>query len=249
MKELKLEQTFAQTQIFWQSALNLMGLSENTTLMQGEGLLDPDKFLDRKTNSRFVLYIQSQQTRMYAIFGEHRKGADLSMTIFYDLPKVAPGIQIAQAALFCGAISSFEMARKTKKRKFKKHAKKIHSAIKVLVRKGNPNVIHCDRFLDAERAALDGKSKAAHEHYQSAVAMAARGGFVHDAALANERYAEFLLHDMSDKNDAVFRFEEAIKFYSAWGATKKVDLLREQYSDLWPQQRNETSSQNSSVYH
>jgi hypothetical protein len=83
-----------------------------------------------------------------------------------------------------------------------------------LVRKGNPNVIHCNPLLDAERAALDGKSKAAHEHYQSAVTMAACGEFVHDAALANERYVEFLLHDMSDKKVAVFRIEEAIKFYS-----------------------------------
>jgi hypothetical protein len=65
------------------------------------------------------------------------------------------------------------------------------------------------------------------------VVMAARGGFVHDAALANERYGEFLLHDMSDKREALFRFEEAIKFYSDWGASKKVELLREQYSDLW----------------
>jgi hypothetical protein len=38
-----------------------------------------------------------------------------------------------------------------------------------------------------------------------------------------------------DKEEAVFRFEEAIKFYSEWGALKKAELLREQYSNLWPQ--------------
>jgi hypothetical protein len=234
MKEFKIMKTFEITQIFWQSVLNLMGLSENTTRLQGEALLDPEAFLSLKSSPVTVAVMQAQQSRMYAIFGEHKKGADLSITNGYDLSKVAPSWASFPAALFCGGISSFEMARKTKERKFKKHAHKIHSTIKSWVRKGNPNVIHYDRLLDAEKAALDGKYKAAQEHYQSAVVMAARGGFIHDAALANERYGEFLLHDMSDKQEAVFRFEEAIKFYSEWGASKKVELIREQYSDLWP---------------
>jgi hypothetical protein len=209
-----------------------MGLSENTTLLQGKALLDPEEFLNRRDDPVLVVTMEAQQSRLYAIFGEHGKGADLSITNGYDFSKVAPGSPNLPAALFCGGISSFEMARKTRKQKFKKHAKKIHSTIKSWVKKGNPNVIHYDRLLDAERAALDGKSNAALKHYRSAVSLAVRGGFVHDAALANERYAEYLLHDMSDRQEAIFYFEEAIKFYSEWGALKKVDLLREKYSDL-----------------
>jgi tetratricopeptide (TPR) repeat protein len=233
IKEFKVMPPYEYTLVFWQSALNLMGLSENTTLLQGKALLDPEEFLNRRDNPFLVVTIQTQQSRLYVIFGEHGKGADLSITNGYDWPKLAPGNPTIPTALFCGGISSFEMARKTKKQKFKKHAKKIHSTIKSWVKKGNPNVIHYDRLLDAERAALDGKSNAALKHYQSAVSLAARGGFVHDAALANERYAEYLLHDMSDRQEAIFYFEEAIKFYSEWGALKKVDLLREKYSDLW----------------
>jgi hypothetical protein len=172
---------------------------------------------------------------MFVIFGEHEKGADLSISNGYALSKLSPGSPMFQASLFCVGIASFEMARKTKKRKYKKHAKKLHSTIKSWVQKGNPNAIHYDQFFYAEKAALDGKSKEAELHYQSAVVMAARGGFVHDAALANERYGEFLLNELSDKYMAVFRLEEAIKLYSEWGALKKVELLREQYSDLLPQ--------------
>jgi hypothetical protein len=230
MKEFKILAAFEHTLIFWQSALNLMGRSENTSLLQGEAVIDSEEFLNHNSPP-LVILMQAQQSRMYAIFGEHKKGADLSITNGYALKILDPSFKAA--FLFCGGISSFEMARKTKKRKYKKHAKKIHSTIKYWVRKGNPNVIHYDRLLDAEKAALDGKSKAAQTLYQKAVALAARGGFVHDAALANERYGEFLLHDMSDKQEAVYRFEEAIKFYSEWGASKKVELIREQYSDLW----------------
>jgi tetratricopeptide (TPR) repeat protein len=235
MKELKRVPAFEFTITIWQSALNLMGLSARTTVLQGKAVLDSEEFLNRKSNPNLVANMQCQQARMFVIFGEHQKGADLSVANGYDVSKASPGSPLLQGALFCGGISSFEMARKTKKRKYKKHANKIHSTIKAWVRKGNPNAMHYDRLMDAEKAALDGKFKAAEKHYQSAVVLAARGGFVNDAALANERYGEFLLHDMSDRQEAVYRFEEAIKFYSEWGADKKVGLLREQYSDLWPQ--------------
>ena len=232
MKEFKQLLTFESTLPFWQSALNLMGLSENTTLLQGEAVLDPEEFLNRRDTPILVALMQGQQSRLYVIFGDHKKGANLSMTNCCDISKVSPSFM---TALFYGGISCFEMARKTKERKYKKHAKKIHSTIKSWVRKGNPNVMHYDRLFDAEKAALGGKSKEAEKHYQSAVTIAARGGFVHDAALANERYGEFLLRDMSDQQEAAFRFEQAIKFYSEWGALKKVELLREQYSNFWPQ--------------
>jgi hypothetical protein len=232
MKEFKRVPAFEFTSIFWQSALNLMGLSENTTLLQVAAFLDPEELLNRGESP---LFFQAQQSRMNVIFGEHEKGADLSISNGYALSKLSPGSPMFQSSLFCGGISSFEMARKTKKRKYKKHAKKLHSTIKSWVEKGNPNAIHYDRLFDAEKAALAGKSKEAELLYQSAVAMAARGGFVHDAALANERFGEFLLNELSDKYMATFRLEEAIKFYSEWGALKKVELLLEQYSDLWPQ--------------
>jgi tetratricopeptide (TPR) repeat protein len=233
MREFKILPASEFTLLFWQTILNLMGLSEKTTLLQGKALLDPEEFLNRREDPVLVVTMHALQARMYVIFGEHGKGADLSITNGYDWPKLSPGNPNFPAALFCGGISSFEMARKTKKQKFKKHAKKIHATIKSWVKKGNPNVIHYDRLLDAERAALNRKSNSALKHYQSAVSLAARGGFVHDAALANERYAEYLLHDMSDRQEAIFYFEEAIKFYSEWGALKKVDLLRGKYSDLW----------------
>lgn len=62
--------------------------------------------------------------------------------------------------------------------------------------------------------------------YQKAVALAARGGFLQDAGLANERYADFLWRDVSDKDEAAHRIEEAIRFYGDWGAARQVDRLR-----------------------
>jgi hypothetical protein len=87
-------------------------------------------------------------------------------------------------------------------------------------------------------AALKGKIQSAERHFQDAVITAARFGFVHDAALASERYGEFLLNDRPqpcelDKQEALYRFGEAIKYYSDWGAVSKVASLQNKYADLW----------------
>ncbi len=71
------------------------------------------------------------------------------------------------------------------------------------------------------------------KHYEKAEMLAGRGGFVKDAALANERYGEFLLEDMSDRKEAAFRFQEAIKLHLEWEAQAKAELLSAKYEYLW----------------
>ena len=72
--------------------------------------------------------------------------------------------------------------------------------------------------------------------------LAGRGGFVQDAALANERYGEFLLEDMYDREEAAFRFQEAIKLYLEWEARAKAELLSDKYEYLWSTPSKEIST-------
>jgi hypothetical protein len=92
--------------------------------------------------------------------------------------------------------------------------------------KGNPNVKHYVTLLDTEWAALNGQRHVASKLYETSVTLAARGGFLQDAGLANERYADFLLRDVPDEDEAAHRMEEAIRFYGNWRAARKVDRLR-----------------------
>ena len=135
--------------------------------------------------------------------------------------------------MFLKGISLFAMARKTRKRKYTNLAKKSLASIKDWAEKGNPNVKHCESLLEAELAALNGRKHVAKKHYEVAAILAGRGGFVRDAALANERYGEFLLEDMCDREDAAFRFQEAIKLYLEWEARAKAELLSAKYGYLW----------------
>lgn len=64
----------------------------------------------------------------------------------------------------------------------------------------------------------------ANKLYQKAVVGAARAGYSHDAGLANERYATYML-ELCDKAEAKHRLEEASRFYKQWGAARKVEIL------------------------
>ncbi|CAB9517825.1 Transcriptional regulator [Seminavis robusta] len=172
------------------------------------------------------------QNRLYAILGEHAGGAELSIARGDRFLKGAPGCYHHIPDAFHRGLSLFAMARETKKRKYKRHAQKQRALIGAWTKKGNPNTIHYKHLLDAENAALKGRVSQAKEFYRKAVATSSRAGFVHDAALACERFAEYLLHDLEDKESAALQMREAIRFYAEWGATRKVDMVRNKYPDL-----------------
>ena len=101
---------------------------------------------------------------------------------------------------------------------------------------GNINVLHYVPFLDAEQAALEGKPEKATQLYSKAISTAARSGFQHNAALAYERFAEYLLHDLHDSDRAGQYFQDSIRSYTEWGSDYKAEMLRKQYSHLWKEE-------------
>ena len=131
------------------------------------------------------------------------------------------------------------MARKTAKRRYAVHARKCLDKIRSWMEKGNPNVIHYESLLEAENWALKGKTFVAKKHYLSATVLATRGGFIQDAAMANERFGEFLLEDMGEPEEAAYQFKQAAKLYEEWGAQAKADEIVRNHGHLWSLQPSE----------
>ena len=98
--------------------------------------------------------------------------------------------------------------------------------------KGNPNVQHVKPLFEAQKATIRKKHAEADKHFQVGIALAARGGFIQDAAIGSELYAKYLLSARDDRQGASFHFRKAAEFYTEWDALKKVDLLNEKYSDI-----------------
>ncbi|KAL3934394.1 MAG: hypothetical protein SGBAC_009883 [Bacillariaceae sp.] len=127
---------------------------------------------------------------------------------------------------FHRAISLYVAARRTKKGKYKKHAKKIHKTIRNWKKEGVPNVVYYCIFLDAEKAALAGKHEEAETQYQKAIQFVGRSGYLHHAALFNELYSDFLLREKKNEDEARYRLGEAIRYYDDWGAGGVVARLK-----------------------
>jgi predicted ATPase len=227
MEELKRLGTADITRVLWQTALNLMGRSSRANILSGEAM-DENEILERAraTNGEKFMtnVIDGLKSFLYAYLGEHRLGAELAIAKGDKFLKELPCAMFGMSETFSRGITLYAMARKTNKRKFKKHAIQVKKTIKSWVDGGNPNVKHHLCLLNAEQAALDGKEDLARALYGKAVILAARGGFLHDAALASERFADFV--HRYDRDEATFRLEESIRFYTEWGATRKVEMLR-----------------------
>lgn len=224
MKESEQMKPYNFGQIAWQSVLNLMGKSPDPFVLTGEAM-DEQNFvgeLDDTQDQEMFAIINYQHLFLACMFGNHRKASNIAMNVADELPMY---LLESTRQQFLTALSCASMARSTGRRKYKREARRQSRKIKGWVKKNNPNVIHFDLLVDAELAALDGNHNVARKKYQQAIRLAARSGFIHDQALANERYAEFLLEYNSDRSEASYRMTDAIRLYAEWGAAGKVEQL------------------------
>ena len=176
------------------------------------------------------------QNRLYVLLGDYERGAELAIERGETFRKNFTGNYLQAGDAFYRGIAFYEMARKKKwnQRKYKQLAKREHTVIKAWAKKGNPNTVHCERILDAESAAIRGRDNDAKKLYQEGIVMATRSGFVQDAALACERFADYLMDELNDREAAMFRYKESIRFWSDWGALRKVRMLHDKYTALCP---------------
>ena len=168
----------------------------------------------------------------YAYSSNYEDGAEYAIEIGDALKKGAPGHTSLQSDAFTRAVCLYAMARKTNKQKYKKPARAIRKIIGNWIKQGSVNTKHQLCLLDAEDEALRNKKDKASNLYREGIVTATRQGFLRDAALINERYANFLLHEVGDKYQAKYHAKQSMKLYSEWGATRTVERLNTMYHSL-----------------
>jgi hypothetical protein len=204
--------------MFWQMIWNL-----TTPASKDAGKLEGDIFSSgtfTRKSARHVGTIHLIQGELL-IFTDFEAAANRAVKGGDKYEKLVPGMFFVMLETFNRAVALYAMARRTKKRKYKVQANRIKKTIEKWVKSGNPNVKHYHLLLSAEQAALSKNYTWAEENYKKAIVLAARTGHMHHAALCNERYADFLLQELSDEEEAKYRMEEAIRFYEEWGAVGK----------------------------
>lgn len=173
----------------------------------------------------YIYYVNGDFERCSALAQETGILLDKLLSYFANMP-----------VLFHQAISLYIAAQKTskmmKRRRLKALAVKRHNILRGWAKDGCCNVLHYVAILDAESAIYNGGTiEQVEELYQKAIVLAARGGFVQDAAVGNERLACFFL-SRGERVEAGRRFEQAIRNYREWGFISKVERLGRETEDL-----------------
>ncbi|KAL3938432.1 MAG: hypothetical protein SGBAC_006650, partial [Bacillariaceae sp.] len=161
-------------------------------------------------------------------FSDIGAAADRAVKHGDKFSKLSPALPMVMIETFHRGVALYAMARRTKKRKYISKASEIRKTIEKWREAGNPNVVHYLKFLSAEHAAFCKKKQEADKLYVESITLAARTGHLHHAGLLNERYADFLAHDMDMKDEAMHRIEKAMEYYREWGARGKVQMLEKQ---------------------
>jgi len=230
IEETKLAANIFASHIYWQMMLNLqLPPCESSVKFQFEG----ECF--SQSSQTIPAHDQKQAPLNFAIgelllfFGDHEArtkrllGDEKGKTYF----ELLPGYLIGRMESFHRGIAWFSMAQKNKgNRKYRTNAHKIKKLVGKWAKAGDPNVQHYYRMLCAEDAVLKKKYVMADQLYKEAIALAARGGHLHHAALFNERFGEYQLEVHSDMENHKFYIQQAIRYYTEWGAVGKAEDLR-----------------------
>uniref|UniRef100_A0A7S4V0M1 Uncharacterized protein n=1 Tax=Ditylum brightwellii TaxID=49249 RepID=A0A7S4V0M1_9STRA len=231
MAELKEEAQALSLRSYWQSCLNLMGQSNNTIELRGEAMDEKEVVFTVFSHAAFVV----AKNMACNFFGEYKAGASVAIEQGDEQSiQLKGGTFVSMMFLFHRALSMYAIARKhrKKKRKYTAKANRIRKELTASLNKKNPNVFHYVSILNAEHAASEQKKNQEEivcQLYNDAIAISARGGYVHDAALAQERFGDFLLNDLGDEEEARYHIEGSIKRYTNWGAMGIVARLNNQY--------------------
>ncbi|CAJ1963412.1 unnamed protein product [Cylindrotheca closterium] len=216
-EELKLGLYSVSVRQHWELILELMGQPDssvfsNSEVLQKEGW-KPEQLMTEYIGLHVSIYS-----------GDYESASTIALNMGDGFQKANPSNVQIMSETFLRAIALYATASSGSS-KSKRTANKLKQKMGNWVSKGNPNIGHCYHLLCAEKARLDGKYEKANTLYNDAIVLAARTGHVHHAALSNERYADFLLRCMKDKEEHDYRIQEAVRFYKDWGAERRVQQL------------------------
>ena len=134
------------------------------------------------------------------------------------------------AHIFVASLASYRLFRETGKSIWAERARELHTMIRDWSKNGSAwNFEHKCDLLDAEEQfsfSTGGNHSDIKMTYENAIKNAIRRKFVHEAALASERAADFYCSN-GNMPAALERYTRAHGFYIEWGAGAKAAKLLE----------------------
>lgn len=114
-----------------------------------------------------------------------------------------------------------------KRNKWKKRAMQSMKMLRGWLQKGNYNIVHTMHLLTAEYSLLRGNKTKAEDSFKSSISVATTNGFLQDRGLGHELASAYYA-TKGDDYWADYHMKSAVRSYSDWGATLKVEQLAKQ---------------------
>ncbi|AGP32861.1 chemotaxis protein CheY [Sorangium cellulosum So0157-2] len=200
--------------------------------------IDIDEVIEeaRRIDNQGFLFFAHFYVVLHGVFqGAFEEAARIALWLDFEHPVVAPwqgvpalhgyaGVALTQAA---DVVSPDERAL------FLARAETFAEKLSRWAELCPENLAHRSALLGAELARARGDARAAADRYDEAIALAQRGGYLHDEALANE-LAGLSFRALGKTTIARAYLTEAHRAYGRWGATEAMRRLERAYPDLVP---------------
>jgi len=218
--------------VWYEKLLNLHSTARNGLKLQGEWF-DEEQHVTEIQNSENVttlLCFHIAKLQLAYIFREYDLAME-HMEAAKSLIIVAPGLYHVTEFYFYSALTHARIARRLVLEQQNDEALAAHreqiQSIKAMFTNwcntSTANHLHKISLINAEEACLENNPRA-WELYDLAVKQALDGGFIHHAAIANERAFDYWL-ETGKKDFANLCLRQAHQLYSQWRAHNKADQL------------------------
>ena len=224
--------------LYWQSALNLIGESENPTALSGEALSEA-KWLPQmlEVNDLYGLYFFYLSKLMLCyLFGDIESAQQHSISIepYFEVGTGSvgePAFYFYDSLTALAALDKASSAAKAATELLQKIDQNQTQMQQHWASHAPMNYQHKVDLVEAERCRLRGQKTEVIDLYDRAIAGAKENEYIQEEALANELAAKFYL-DWGKEKVASEYMQEAYYCYARWGAKAKINDLEQRYPNL-----------------
>ncbi len=221
-----------QARVGAQIVLNLQGKTANPRLLVGERFNEEIMLpaLIESQNNLVIFVVYLSKSWLNYLFKDYASSAENAIAAS-NYSEAVMAMMYVPIHNFYYSLSLLALYPTASKIEQKKHLKKVASLqekMKHWAVNSPGNYQHKYDLVEAEKARVLGQYEKAAMYYDRSVKGASKNEYIHEAALANERAAEFYLACDRQKIAQIYLID-AYYGYINWGATAKVKHLESEY--------------------
>lgn len=221
-----------QARVGAQVVLNLQGKTANPCLLIGEQFNEETMLpvLEKSQNNLAIFVVYLSKLWLNYLFKDYAKSAEnaIAASNYSEAVMSMMYVPIHNLYYSLALLALYPTASKSEQNKYLKKVASLQKKMKHWALNSPGNYQHKYDLVEAEKARVLGQYEKAAMYYDRAVKGASENEYLHEAALANERAAEFYLANGRNKVAEIYLID-AYYGYIHWGATAKVKHLESEY--------------------